>query len=478
MEPKFYNPFDKTIDEMKPLLPQLKTVKKSCLKPYVDNEQLIKYVCEKCSDDLMYSKCFFYETTHTDKWKDKLEEIKNDKTIKPPYIPKHPILERLCYNKIPLMDILEAEWKFYLLEKKDSDKKEFYKLKLQYPCYCANSYFKNIQHEKNPINCPYIKYCNFFNHNIQRILILDNIKGVNEDGTVITFNKNEKTENGYYKNSLFYLLKSKKEKSKNKIIDRERVLNKFDEKKLDNYRYNTYEKVYKQSLLEEKQNINILSFLLFKILNNENSEDLINSYIITHMINKNMIVTKEEINQKSKELNVKIKDIDKALEELLKMKLIFRNEKKQYFLNLPLTILKTIKNYLNNQKKVNENQLDEVCCKIEPIKIDLNLLKNYKKILKIDSFYPIFYEYLLTLKSKISRKELEKIVKQNQKSQVKLEKLLKIIKINENSKFNQKINEFKTNTYLISKIFTKLDREKNLKLLEKIKNVVLSGIKR
>lgn len=191
-----------------------------------------------------------------------------------------------------------------------------------------------------------------------------------------------------------------------------------------------------------------------------------------------MIVTKEEINQKSKELNVKIKNIDKALEELLKMKLIFRNEKKQYFLNLPLTILKTIKNYLNNQKKVNENQLDEVCCKIEPIKIDLNLLKNYKKILKIDSFYPIFYEYLLTLKSKISRKELEKIVKQNQKSQVKLEKLLKIIKINENSKFNQKINEFKTNTYLISKIFTKLDREKNLKLLEKIKNVVLSGIKR
>ena len=84
-------------DITKPLIKQLWNYKKSCFQPHKSDLQLIKFECDECSRYKRYSKCEFYEATHTKEFETQLKEIKTKYIIdKPPYIPKN--ATRPCYK--------------------------------------------------------------------------------------------------------------------------------------------------------------------------------------------------------------------------------------------------------------------------------------------------------------------------------------------------------------------------------------------
>lgn len=240
------------LDENKPLLPQLKGVKKSCFRPYISDLQLIRYECEKCSEEGKYSKCLFYEATHLSCFSKILEEIQQNNTIRRPKI-FHPKAERLCYGRTSLETILKGAWPLVQHEAIEPDwigtdehrcwNKKYRRLQKDLPCEST---------------CKMSEWCAFYQNGLERKLCVTTIKNLDDEHLYINTKYSTKMDKGYRVDSHLY-----KEFIRPSTI-KELPPIKTDRgwKKLDDWHYSRYDIIYKMTVGRKKEKLIILKAVL------------------------------------------------------------------------------------------------------------------------------------------------------------------------------------------------------------------------
>jgi len=253
--------FNYLVEEDKPLLPQLRKIKRACFAPYLSDLQLIKHKCEECSEEGTYSKCDFYETTHLSCFTKTLEEIqKNDSIHKPKIF--HPKAERLCFGRISLEKILKGAWPLMQHEAVEpawygTDEHRAWntqKKELQ----------KNLPCEST---CKMQEWCSFYQNDFERKLCVTTIKDSDAEEVYWNTNFSTKTDKGYRIDSWLY----KEFIIPTVVKELPPIKTDLGFKKLDEWQYKVYERVYKAVSGKSKQSVVELKGVL-EILATEKEE--------------------------------------------------------------------------------------------------------------------------------------------------------------------------------------------------------------
>jgi len=390
--------FSYLLDEKKPLLPQLRKVKRACFRPYCSDLQLIRYKCEECAERGDYSRCEFFESTHLFCFQEILGEImKNDSIHKPKQF--HPAAERLCFGRTTLEKILKGAWPLLQHEtiepkwlgtdehrKWNKEKKE-----LQQDLPCESS-------------CKMSDWCQFYQNDFERKLCITTIDRYDNDTVYFDKKYSTKTDKGYRVDSYLY----KTFVSPSKIKELPPIKTDGSWKKLDNWYYSIYEKIYKSIAYQKKHKIFMLKGILDIFINEPNEEEFfkkINEYMsFDYKKIRNLI-------QKNKE------ELSEAAEQLIEIDFTFWQEwVKQQHLN----------------------------------------------------FTDVLYSYYLFQEKTPSREEIQKKFNISQPTQILIEKRLGIRKDFRNKEKIQLSNSYLTNPYTIGAIFKTVDKEKRKEFLGKI----------
>ena len=396
---KLRETFSYLIDENKPLLPQLRKVKRACFTPYLSDLQLIHHRCEKCSEESRYGKCNFYEATHLACFGKNLEEIlKNDAIHKPKQF--HPQAERLCYGRIALEKILKGAWPLIQhgtaeprwLGTDEHRKWNKRKKGLQQDLPCEST-------------CKMAEWCAFYQNDFERKLCLTTIKEYDEDTVYFNTKHSFDEDRGYRIGS--YLYKTFIKPSITKELPP--VKTDFGFKKLDDWHYKIYEKIYKAVVPQKK-----------------------------HKIILSKAIIDSSINEKTEE------------EFLTKVK---------PFMGFDYQKLRSLAQRHKKGLTETSSQL---------IEIDFAFWKEYVKQQHLD-FQDVLYCYYLMQETNPSRQELENKFNISQPTQIIIEKRLGIRKDFRNRGKTQMTNEYLTNPYIIGAIFRILNRQETKEKLKEIR---------
>jgi len=334
----FHNPYDSLINSSQTILSQLKKIKKSCFKPYITNEQLIKYICEDCSKNKIFKKCLFYEFINLENFKKDKIRITNDKNILPPK-KFNKNTERLCFNKEKhdLKNILFNYYEYYTAKKQNLNKDIIQKKLTNFQCY----------------GCNWKKYCSFFVNNIFEILCITDIISI-ENNEIICDETTKIEYHGKYITKSFLYKKYIQKDIQVKMNEKNNLIYSINE--LNKYKENN-ENIFNSLIkINTKNNyININDYTLLNLLKsqkltniyiscscllNEN-ESIINSIKISNFLKKyNVDLKIEEIENNLTNLNILEKinfDNDLKLNNYTKRKIFYKNYisiNVEYFLNL------------------------------------------------------------------------------------------------------------------------------------------------
>lgn len=425
------------LDEDKPLIPQLRKIKRSCFRPYCSDLQLIKYKCESCSEEGRYNKCLFYEATHLSCFEEHLKKIQNDKSIQPPKN-FHPDSERLCYGKIPLEKILRGTWAVFQhniarhtwIESRDYQEwmKEHKKIQKLLPCEST---------------CKMSEWCAFYNNGVNYQLLFTDVDGYDENGIVYK-SYSDKFDKGFRVGSYFF-----KHFIKPSIVkELSPIKNNGSKKKLDEWQYKIYEKVYNKIHTKPKIKLNVIKYVLDILTTQEDAGELLLTYLIGRAVTFNR-------EQMSKYNNLKI-SFDKHLVTLKKMNLVGTLEQ--------ATELQKVRELAQK----NQTVLSETSWKI--VEVSLTYLLEYIKQRKLELFDP-FYEYYLSMERNPARADIEERFKISRPTQVAIERRLGIRKDFRNKGSAQLSNLYLVNPYAVGAIFRFLSLVETEKKLEKVRKI-------
>jgi hypothetical protein len=442
---KIKESYGNLLDTSKPLIPQLREVKRKCFLPYYSDFQLIKYKCEDCSRERKFRSCLFHEATHLSCFSKHLEEIQNSKDIPKPKN-FHPKTERLCARKHPLEDILRGTWAVFLHDREE-------------PFNINTPEHKEWRQERKEVvkklpcesTCKMVDYCAFYQNGVNVRLCFTEIESYDEDE--IYYKKhNHDTHKGYIKDS--YLYKNFIKGSKVKELPTVRTDG--SRKKLDEWHYRVYEKVFNAVKHQKKIKVTLVKFIFDILMSQPESEEI----LITYLFGRSVSFDFKLLNEKWSKFGI---PFEKHLITIKRLGLLGTLEQ--------TTKLKKIRNLSQKYKEV----LDENSWRL--LEIDLTFLLEYSKQRKLN-FFDCFYEFFLSQEKLPSREEIREKFKISQPSQIEIERRLGVKKEFRNKDKAQLTNLYLINSYCVGAIFKFLSTEKSKEVLAEIakKNKTECGI--
>jgi hypothetical protein len=434
---KIKQSYEFLLDKNKPLLPQLRKVKRACFAPYKSDLSLIKWECEACSAGRKYSSCLFYEATHLDCFAEKLKEIQTNEMIKPPK-KFHPDSERLCFGRTPLEKILKGTWT--VGQHRQSE-----------PTWVGSREHQEWNREHKEIQkdlpcestCKMRRWCSFYNNGVNVQLCHTDITGYDEDG--ITYEPySEKYDKGIRVGSYLY-----KHFVKHSVVkELSPIKNDGSKKKLDEWQYKIYEKVYKKTHIKPKIKLSVIKYVLDVLATQEEAGGL----LLTYLIGRAVTFNREKMSEYD---NLRIW-FDKHLGTLKQMELVGTLEQ--------TTELQKVR----EMAQKNQTLLSETSWKV--VEVNLTYLLEYIKQRKLELFDP-FYEYYLSMEKNPSRAEIEERFKISRPTQVVIERRLGIRKDFRNKGAAQLSNLYLVNPYAVGAIFRYLSLAETEKKLEKVRKI-------
>jgi hypothetical protein len=425
------------LDKNKPLLPQLRKVKRACFRPYCSDLQLIKHECEICSVEGRFNKCDFFEAISLDYFSEKLKEIQANETIKPPK-KFHPDSERLCFGRTPLEKILKGTWAVF--QHRQSE-----------PTWVGSREHQEWNREHKEIQkalpcestCKMREWCSFYNNGVNVQLCHTDITGYDEDG--ITYEPySEKYDKGIRVGSYLY-----KHFVKHSVVkELPPIKNDGSKKKLDEWQYKIYEKVYNKTHVKPKIKLSVIKYVLDVLATQEDAGGL----LLTYLIGRAVTFNREKMSEYD---NLRIW-FDKHLATLKQMELVGTLEQ--------TTELQKVRELAQKNQAV----LSETSWKV--VEVNLTYLLEYIKQRKLELFDP-FYEYYLSLERNPSRADIEERFKIKQREQVAVERRLGIRKDFRNKGAAQLSNLYLVNPYAVGAIFRFLSLAETEKKLEKVRKI-------
>jgi hypothetical protein len=445
---KISSAYSHLIDEKKTLLPQLRHIKRSCLKPYVSDLQCMKYLCEPCSAQGKYSKCHFYEATHLPCFAEKLAEVVADPNIKPPkYF--HPKTERLCYNRINLENILKPTWRLYRhkqMEPKWVNTPEHKEWRQK-----GRGLLQDIPCEST---CKMAKWCAFYQNNIHQMLTLTDIISYDEDQVYFDHTSARIYERGYITKSYLYkhfigpTIKTKE-------LAPIRTEKEF--KKMDDWQYAVYEKIYKKINKKPKNRKSVVKYILDILLAQEGAGELLMSYLWGLSVS----FDRDKLDTIARSHNINISEHIKKLEEL----------------GIIGTFQQTTD--FNKLRRLAQKYPDLITPTAQQVlEIDIAFLEEYVRLRKLEWFDP-FYEWFIYQEKSISRRTIQEKFHIPQLLQIEMERRLVIRKDYRGITGKvQYSNDFWTNRYIMGAVFRVLCLEERKQELGKIINKNKEKVKR
>jgi hypothetical protein len=404
------------------------------MKPYMSNEQLIKYKCEACSFLGEKSKCEFYEAMHVERLAGELKRIKNDKNVLKPKI-YHPWVERLCKDR-NLKDILMASWEIakHIHKEPDSAKISEHREWKRKECELR----RNLRCEGD---CKMSEWCNFYQHEINYKLVYTDYKEHDKERVYYHENHSNETDKGFLKSSFLY----KNFVKPSEIKELPPIKNDKSWKKLDNWNYKVYSKISDKIKYEPKIKQDVLKYVLDILMQQDKPGEL----IMTYLLGLSATFNEGVMYQRWGDLEI---DFNKHLETLRGMNLIGTLQQ-----SADIDKVRKAVNRFSDLFVENSNKL---------IHVNISLLLKYVEFKDL-GWFDVFYEWYLSLEKNPSRKDIEKIFGLNRHTQVSMEKRLGIRKDFRNIGNNQLTNLYWTNQYIISNIFQFATIEETEKILER-----------
>lgn len=427
--------FDYLLDETKPLLPQLQKIKRACFRPYCSNLQLLKYECEACSMEGRFNKCLFFEATHLNCFNKHLKKIQNNKTIKPPKH-FHPQSERLCYGRIDMEKILKGTWAVFQhniprptwegTPEYREWTKEHKKIQKSLPCEST---------------CKMHEWCSFYNNGVNYQLCFTDIEGYDEDGLVYSpladkFDKGFRVGSYYYKNFI----------KPTTFKELPPIKTDGSKKKLEEWQYKIYEKVFDRIKHEKKIKIEALKFTLDILAGGGGG------LVFTYLLGRSVSFDLKLMNEKWGDLRIYFENHIQTLKKL----------------GLYGTLAQTTEmKHLRSVAQKHKHLLDNNSWRL--VEINVTLLLEYIKQRHLELFDP-FYEFYLSQEKQPSREDIQDRFKITQPSQISIEKRLGVRKDFRPSRSGSQLtNLYFTNRAIIENGFRIMSEEEQK---NKLKNII------
>jgi hypothetical protein len=385
-----------------------------------------------------YKRCRFYEATHLSCFEKELIRIFKDKNIDKPE-KYHPMTERLCRDS-HLEEILRASWEIH----KHLSKEPTYEQTPEYREWIKedNELRKNLRCEST---CKMSEWCAFYQNEINYILTYTDMTSYDDEKVYFDWNHSREMDRGFLKSSFLY-----KNFIKPPILkELPPVKNDKTWKKLDDWQYSIYEKIFEQVKYQPKLKQSVLKYVLDILMQQEKPGDL----IMTYLLGKSLTFDLKLLQKKWKELDIDFERHFKTLKNL----------------NLIGTLEQTTE--VNKVRSLTQKFTDSLSSTSDKmIEVDITFLLEYIKQRRLEFFDP-FYEWYLWQEKNPSRKNIEDKFKITQPTQIMIERRLNIRKDFRNKETTQLTNLYWTNHFVLDAIFKFLSTADTKEKFEKISKI-------